>query len=175
MPSRRARRSGRGWDADQAVTELYATHYRALTQLAALLVNDAAAAEDIVQAAYAAMHGAWRHRNDPDLALCYLRRAVVTRARRAARPDPPGRPPRPPGPGRPAAADPRALLLAALHALPARQREALVLRYYAGLPDAQIALAMGVSTRAVTTHIRRAMPYLQAFRGTPPAGQPRMR
>ena len=46
-----------GWDADQAVDVLYHAHYRALTRLAALLVTDVAAAEEIVQAAFAAMHG----------------------------------------------------------------------------------------------------------------------
>ena len=47
-----------GWDADQAVDVLYHAHYRALTRLAALLVTDVAAAEEMVQAAFAAMHGA---------------------------------------------------------------------------------------------------------------------
>jgi len=58
-PGRRSARHNRpGWDADQAVTVVYGTHYRVLTQLAALLVNDVAVAEEIVQAAFVAMHGA---------------------------------------------------------------------------------------------------------------------
>ena len=41
------------------------------------------------------------------------------------------------------------------------QRQALVLRYYAGLPQAQIATAMGISTGAVKGHISRAMTTLR--------------
>ena len=85
-----------GWDADQAVAALYHAHYRALTRLAALLVCDVAAAGEIVQAAFAAMHGAWRHLRDYEKAQAYLLRAVVIRARshRAAAPPCPaaGRP-----------------------------------------------------------------------------------
>ena len=142
---------------------LYDGHYGALTRLAALLVIDVAAAEEIVQAAFAAMHGGWRHLRDSDKALAYLLRKVVIGARshHAASPAPPGRQPALPQAGQPAVTAPQALV-AALHALPARQREALVLRYYAGLPDTQIAAAMGTSAHAVTGHIRRGLSSLQA-------------
>jgi RNA polymerase sigma factor (sigma-70 family) len=154
-----------GWDADQAVAVLYHAHYRALARLAALLVIDVAAAEETVQAAFTALHGRWRHLGDSDKALAYLLRKVImgTRPRRAASPVLPGREPARPRAGQPAITAPQALV-AALHALPARQREALVLRYYAGLPDTQIAAAMGTSARAVTGHIRRGMTTLQAAR-----------
>ena len=151
-----------GWDADQAVAALYHAHYRALTRLAALLVCDVAAAGEIVQAAFAAMHGAWRHLRDYEKAQAYLLRAVVIRARshRAAGP---AQPQAARAPGRTASRHPLAsLFVTALHALPARQREALVFRYYAGLPDTQIAAAMGISAYAVTGHIGRGMTSLQA-------------
>jgi hypothetical protein len=41
-------------DADQAVADLYQTHYRPLVRLAALLVSDLATAEEIVQDSFAA-------------------------------------------------------------------------------------------------------------------------
>jgi len=41
--------------------------------------------------------------------------------------------------------------------LPRRQREAIVLRYYAGMSDGEIAEALGVTTGSVKTHIHRAM------------------
>jgi DNA-directed RNA polymerase specialized sigma24 family protein len=44
-------------------------------------------------------------------------------------------------------------LVSALRILPPRQREVLVLRYYANLSDAQIATTMGISTGAVKSHI----------------------
>ena len=46
--------------------------------------------------------------------------------------------------------------------LPPRQREALVLRYYGDLSEAQIALAMGISRGAVRSHTVRAIASLQA-------------
>ncbi|MBV8986637.1 MAG: hypothetical protein JO248_19565 [Acidimicrobiia bacterium] len=41
--------------------------------------------------------------------------------------------------------------------LPRRQREAIVLRYYAGMSDGEIAEALGVTTGSGKTHIHRAM------------------
>ena len=55
-----------------------------------------------------------------------------------------------------------ALLVTAFHALPARQREALVLRYYAGVPDTQIAFVMGIPTRFVGNYVERGTACLQA-------------
>jgi hypothetical protein len=90
-----------GWDADQAVDVLYHAHYRTLTRLAALLVTDVAAAEEIVQAAFAAMHGAWRHLRDSDKALAYLLRKVIIGARSPPCSQPgPGQPPAGPARGR---------------------------------------------------------------------------
>jgi RNA polymerase sigma factor (sigma-70 family) len=50
----------------------------------------------------------------------------------------------------------------ALRSLPPRQQEALVLRYYGGLSEAQIASAMGISRGAVKTHTARAVASLRA-------------
>lgn len=152
------------WDADQAVTELYGAHYRSLVRLAMLLLRDTEAAEDVVQDAFVAMHRAWRRLRDPEHALPYLRQAVMNRARSALRrrkveikyaPNP--------VPDAPSAEHgaldslERDAVLAALDRLPVRQREALVLRYYSDLSEAQIAEAMGVSRGAVKSHTSRAM------------------
>jgi DNA-directed RNA polymerase specialized sigma24 family protein len=51
--------------------------------------------------------------------------------------------------------------VAALCALPARQRETLVLRYYMGWPDARIADATGIRTRSVASLIEQGMACLQ--------------
>jgi DNA-directed RNA polymerase specialized sigma24 family protein len=48
-------------------------------------------------------------------------------------------------------------VLAAMHALPQRQREALVLQHYAGLSTAQTAQMLGISAGAVQRHTARAM------------------
>ena len=72
-------------DADQAMAQLYALHYRALARLAALLVRDAATAEDVVQYAFVAMHAGWQRLGDTEKALAYLRQAVVNRSRSVLR------------------------------------------------------------------------------------------
>ena len=151
------------WDADRAMTEIY-THYRALVRLAALLVRDTATAEEVVQDSFVAMHGGWRRLRDSEKALSYLRQSVVNRSRSVLRhrvvvdrnaPKPP--------PDMPSAEHgaitllERSAVVAALRTLPMRQREALVLRYYADLSEAQIATAMGISKGAVKSHTARAM------------------
>jgi len=144
------RRDRPGKDADQAVTALYHAHCRSLVRVAALLVGDIAEAEEIVLDAYVALHRAWRRVQDGDRALDYLRRAVVTGAR-SRRASPPGQPRIPGTP-----------VVAVLSGLPARQREALVLKYYADWPEPQIAIVMGVSRHALKAHLRLGMCALQA-------------
>ena len=155
-------------EADQAVDALYYAHYRSLARIAALLVGDGAMAEEIVQDTFVLLHRAWPHLRDKDRALDHLRRAVVSSARSqsAASPDPPSRTRNLAMAGQLAPGTSGALLMAALRGLPARQREALVLKYYADWPDAQIAAAMGVSRHALNDCIRRGMSALQACAAT---------
>jgi RNA polymerase sigma factor (sigma-70 family) len=56
----------------------------------------------------------------------------------------------------------RAAVISSLRTLPARQREALVLRFYADMSEAQIADAMQISRGAVKSHTARAMQSLRA-------------
>jgi RNA polymerase sigma-70 factor (sigma-E family) len=155
--------------AGQAVAQLYALHYRPLVRLAALLVRDAAPAEEVVQDAFTAMHAGWPRLGDPDKALAYLRQAVVNRSRSVLRHrtatggNPPQPPPDTPGAGHEAPgllAQPAAR--AALRGLPERQREAIVLRYYADLSEGEIAAAMGISRGAVKSHTARGLSALRA-------------
>ena len=157
------------WDADRAVTVLYAAHYRSLVRLAALLLRDVSTAEEVVQDSFVAMHDGWRRLRDNDKALSYLRQSVVNRARSVLRhrvvvdknaPKPP--------PDMPSAEQgaitlfERSAVVTALRTLPARQREALVLRFYGDLSEAQIAAAMGISKGAVKSHTARAMTALRS-------------
>jgi len=157
-----------GWDADMAVTALYSAHYRSLVRLAALLVRDVASAEEVVQDAFVAIHGAWRRLRDPDKALAYLRQSVVNRSRsvlshRAVveKYAPKGLPDAPSAENGAIGELERSAVIEALRALPARQREALVLRYYADLSEAEIADAMGISKGAVKSHTARGMAALR--------------
>jgi DNA-directed RNA polymerase specialized sigma24 family protein len=155
----------RGKNAERGVTVLYHEHYADLVRLAGFLVRDLATAEAIVQDAFVAVHGAWRTLPDTDAALCLLHRTVVARSRAAP---PPATEPLLPGMAQPdcdlaaggALLGP--MIVAALGALPAQQREAVVLQYYAGLAHGQIAQVMGIHEDAVQ---RLAARSAEALRG----------
>jgi RNA polymerase sigma factor (sigma-70 family) len=53
--------------------------------------------------------------------------------------------------------------MAALRALPRRQRETLVLRYYSDLTEAQIADTLGISQGAVKSHAFRGLAALRTL------------
>src|SRR5260370_23542104 len=157
-----------GWSADRAVTELYSLHYRALVRLAALLVRDVPTAEEVVQDAFVAMHGGWQRLRDAEKALAYLRQAGVDRSRSGLRDRTVGGKNLAKAPPAMPSAEPGALVLlersavvAALRGLPDRQREAIVLRYYADLSEAEIATAMRISPGAVKIHTARGMTALR--------------
>ena len=152
----------RGWDADEAVEQLYAAHYQQLVRLSVLLVRDQETAEEVVQDSFVAMHGRWRHLDDPQKGLAYLRQTVVNRSRSVLRhrgvqarrlPEPPEDAP---------AADEALLarerrqrVLDAVQQLPRRQREVIALRYYLDLDEATIAETLGISRGAVKSHASR--------------------
>ncbi len=157
------------WDADRAVTTIYSEHYRSLVRLAVFLVRDTSTAEEVVQDSFVAMHGAWRRLRDTDKALSYLRQSVVNRSRSVIRhrvvvdkntPKPP--PDMPSAEHGAIALLERSAVVSALRSLPERQREALVLRYYGDLSEAQIASVMGISRGAVKSHTARAMTALRS-------------
>ena len=161
-----------GADADEAVEQMYAAHWRQLVRLSMLLVHDQHAAEDLVQDAFVAMHGRWSRLRDPDKALAYLRQAVVNRSRSALRhravverhvrthstDDVVVAGPSVGGARRDAVRE-------ALLQLTERQREVLVLRYYLDWSEAQIADALGVSRGAVKSHASRGSAALRELLG----------
>jgi len=108
-------------------------------------------AEEIVEDAFAAMRLQWRRLKDPDRGVAFLRRFVVNATR--------GVDSLPEGAG--GQDTPGGRTLAALWRLPGRQREALVLRYYADLPESQAAAAMGVTRSAFRWHVSQGMAALR--------------
>jgi RNA polymerase sigma-70 factor (sigma-E family) len=157
-----------GWDADDAVTQLYVAHYASLVRMAALLVRHSGEAEEIVQDAFVAMHGTWHRLREPEKALAYIRQSVVNRARSSQRHHAVVDRHTERHVDNAAAADEQALaverrdeVIAALHDLPTRQREVLVLRYYSELSEAEIADALGISRGAVKSHASRGLTALR--------------
>jgi RNA polymerase sigma-70 factor (sigma-E family) len=157
-----ARSSARVSAHDATLVDLYRAHYSSLVRLAALLLDDVGTSEEVVQDAYVKMHGAWGRIREPEKALPYLRTTVVnlSRSRMRHRQVAERHAPRP----MPDAASAeegavtlaeRAAVVTALRALPDKQREALVLRYYGDLSEAEIASTMGVSQGAVKSHLHR--------------------
>lgn len=154
--------------ADAAITELYYAHYRPLVRLAVLLVHDVATAEEVVQDSFVALHAGLHRLRDNEKALAYLRAAVVNRSRSVLRhrvvvdrnaPKPP--PDMPSAELGALALIDRSAVVKALRALPVRQREVVVLRFYADLSEAQIADTMGITRGAVKSHTSRAMAALR--------------
>src|SRR5580704_5601808 len=160
VPLRAVATEPRAWSADLAVTELYSVQYKALVRLAA---------KEVVQEAFIAMHDGWHRLKDAEKALAYLRQAVVNRSRSVLRHRMVVEKNAPkPAPDMPSAEHgamallERSAVIAALRGLPERQREAIVLRYYADLSEAEIAAAMRISRGAVKSHTARAMASLKA-------------
>jgi RNA polymerase sigma-70 factor (sigma-E family) len=158
------------WDASDAVTEIYTSHYNQLVRLAVMLVHDVQTAEEVVQDAFEAMHLAWRRLRDTEKALSYLRQAIVNRSRSVLRHRKvvEMHPPKP-APDEQSAEHAaltlmeRSAVTSALRTLPSRQREAVVLRYYGDFSEADIAKAMGISRGAVKSHTARAMAALKSI------------
>ncbi|MEW1952987.1 SigE family RNA polymerase sigma factor [Terrabacter sp. NPDC080008] len=163
-------------DPDLAVTELYRAHWHRLVRLAWLLLRDQLAAEDVVQDAFVATHRSWSAIREGGRVVGYLQAAVVNgcrsvqrhqvvvdrqNVREAAAADVPGRGSHGSAEVEALRSADRALVVTALHDLPVRQREVVVLRYYAGLSEPQIAAALEISPGAVKTHAHRALTTLR--------------
>jgi RNA polymerase sigma-70 factor (sigma-E family) len=155
------------------IPSLYEQHWRALVRLAVLLVDDVASAEDVVQDAFIGLHRRSGELRDPNAALAYVRAAVVNlsrsviRRRQTAR-----RHLRVAEPEATPAADHDVLLreehrgaLDAVRSLPRRQREILVLRYWSGLSEREIAETLGISAGSVKSSASRGMATLQRILG----------
>jgi RNA polymerase sigma-70 factor (sigma-E family) len=151
-------------DGRQHVTALYQAHALSLVKLAVLMTGDQPTAEDVVQDAFLGLYRRWQSLRDADKAVGYLRSSVLNgcrsvhrvrfRRRQVVLDVPPDA----------ASAEAEAMLgeshrevLTALRHLPARQREAVVLRHYLDLTEEQVAQAMGVSRGTVKSSTHRGL------------------
>ncbi|GAA1563768.1 SigE family RNA polymerase sigma factor [Dactylosporangium maewongense] len=151
-------------DREAVLALLFELHYARLLRLAAQLGADDA--ENIVAEAYYQLYRRWHCLRDPDAAPAYLRSVVCNLTRMRLRHLQAARKHIDPGTDPIAVAsaesialvrDDQRVLMDAVRQLPARQRQALVLRHWLGLREAEIATAMGISVGAVKSHTARAI------------------
>ena len=142
---------------DSSFEALYRDRLNPMVGLACAIVYDRGVAEEVVHDAFIKLARAWHRVEQP---VPYLRKAVVnesiSRLRRRRREaadviDPPA-------PVLPPELDET---WTALSRLPAKQRTALALRYYADLPVDQVALTMGVASGTAKSLIHRGLASLK--------------
>ncbi len=150
---------------DAAVVALFDAHYTGLCRLATLLLDDPGQAEEAVQEAFLRTFVGWRRLRHPERAHAYLRAAVVNQCRSRGR----RRSTEQRGnravwsearedagfPDVERAGDVLAVL-DAVRSLPTRQREAVVLRYYGDLSEADVARALGCAVGTVKSQLSKA-------------------
>ena len=159
-----------GHDAAAGVEVLCRAQWKPMVRLAYLLCGDQEGAEDIVQDAFAALNRRWDRLRSAEAAGAYLRTAVVNGTRSAIRRRAIARRLlHPIRDERVEAAESTAVrndeqrrVLAVIRQLPRRQREVIVMRYWAGLSEAEIAATLGVSPGTVKTAAARARSAIQS-------------
>jgi RNA polymerase sigma-70 factor (sigma-E family) len=140
----------------------------AVLRFATALTGDPDLAKDLVQEVLIRVSGRWQEIGQLDRPEAYVRKMVVNEylswRRRSWRLIPSGMSSHLAAPASPDPADgyvERQALLAELAKLSRRRRTALVLRYYEGFSDAEIAEVMGCSPSTVRGHVFRALAALR--------------
>ncbi|WP_078992948.1 SigE family RNA polymerase sigma factor [Streptomyces sp. MMG1121] len=156
------------------LTETYRAHYRSLLGLAALLLDDTASCEDVVQEAFIRVHSARKRVRDPEKTLAYLRQTVVNLSRSTLRRRILGlkllsKPMPDMASAEEGAYDQleRRDLIKAMKGLQRRQREVLVLRYFADMTEAQVAESLGISLGSVKAYGSRGIAALRVAMEAP--------
>lgn len=158
------------WSVADGFEEFAGARGAALVRSARALLRDPQHAEDVVQEVLVKAHRHWDHIVRQEVPEAYVRRMLVNacvsyrrrgwwRETSVADHD------------LPAVADLRAvtddavadreLVLGLLRRLPAKQRAALVLRHYEGLPDADVARLLGSSVQTVRSNVHRGLAALR--------------
>ncbi|MFJ9657884.1 sigma-70 family RNA polymerase sigma factor [Streptomyces griseoflavus] len=152
-------------EREAGVARLFELHYSSMLRLAVLLGADDP--ENVVAEAYYRIYRKWRRLKEVAAearlrsTVCHLTRQRIRHLQVARRHEE-----RPPAPADETVTsaentallhDDQRVLVDALQRLPARQREALVLRHWLGLKESEIAAAMGISRGSVKTHTWRGI------------------
>ena len=148
--------------AEDAFREFVTARSAALLRSAYLLVGDRGKAEDLLQVTLLKMYLQWRRIKDPGAAEGYARRAMVNTAtswwrRRSYRERSVDAVPEHGGTDEIAARVEHDAMWQHLQGLPVRQRAVVVLRYYEGMSEAEIAEVLDISRGTVKSHAARAL------------------
>jgi RNA polymerase sigma-70 factor (ECF subfamily) len=178
-------RANAATDEPASYEALYRTHYARVLRLCRLLLHDAGEAEDVAQEVFLKLLQASRTETRPMAWGPWLTRVAVNACRDRQRSawwqwwrrvadgpprdaDAPDVPSHRPTPEEEALwHDAYAQIWRAFRGLPARQREAVVLRYVEGWSTEAIADALGVSVGSVKQHLFRAVQRLRRAIGGP--------
>ena len=152
----------------EGFSEFVSGRYPALVRYGVLLTGDRGLGEDLVQSALVKTYGAWRRLHPDGRPEAYTRTVMERMAWRMVRRRWRGEVPSADLPDRAdetdayAESDRADAVLEALRTLPAQQRIVLVLRYWTGLSELEIADRLGCSTGTVKSRASRAVAFLRA-------------
>lgn len=156
-------------DADSAIAALFDAHWARMVRVAVVMLGNLEAAEDAVQDAFLGVHAAWGRVRDREQAVGYLHRSVVNTARSRLRRRALALRHRPQPPADSRSAEELVLatelggpVLAALRALPRRERETVLFRHYLDLSEQQTADALGIRIGSVKGYASRGLATLRA-------------
>jgi RNA polymerase sigma-70 factor (sigma-E family) len=147
---------------DEEITSFVRANYGRLLRVAFLLCGDAGHAEDLVQGALAKTVVAWSRVQRSEGASNYVQRILVNsyvsaRRRRSWWERPLGRVVESPAKDPYDAVDQRDWLRRAMDGLPARQRAAIVLRFYQDLSEKEASAVLGCSVGTVKSLASRGL------------------
>lgn len=156
--------------------EFFEAEFRPLRRLAYLLTGDWGEAEDLAQEAMVRTYNAWARIRERERPAVYARTVLVNRHRsllrravveakhlvaRAHTPPPPAE-----------LGEDGVLVWSALGRLPARQRQALVLRFYEDMTEAEIAAVLECPPGTVKSLVHRGLARLRDILGDEPGVAP---
>lgn len=159
-------------DRNTAVSALFVAHHARLVMLAQMILGDWAAAEDVVQDAFASLYRRWPWLRDKGAALGYLHASVTNGSRsrlrrlRTVRASALERTAETYADSADEAVlrdDTQRALAASLAQLPVRQRQVVVLRYYLDQSESEIADTLSISKGSVKKHASRALAALSVI------------
>jgi RNA polymerase sigma-70 factor (sigma-E family) len=159
---------------DEPFRAFVLARHNALLSYAHLLTGSRDSAEDVLQTALVRTALAWhrvRNQGDPEgyVRVAISRTAASAWRRRRWRERPYADPPeRPTGTDPARDLDEREAMWRALEGLPPRQRAVLVLRYYEGLSEAEIAATLGCARGTVKSQAAKGLAHLRRVLDPPP-------